>query len=279
MRPYVVMGQTYTPMTELAPYKARGVASWYGRRYHGKQTSTGEVYDMYGMTAAHPLLPLPSYVRVTNIATGKSVIVRVNDRGPFIDSRLIDLSYTAAHRLGVLAGGSAMVEVEAVIPEMAPDTLIGNARRQTRLADSASAVAAGVKAPATLSVAKPDPVEVDPIVAIAAAARDGDASPAPVMDSQASQQQAIPIPSSRAGLPDNTGIYLQLAAFVSRDNAESYLSRTRMQLEWLAQLLHLLPRDGMYRVQVGPYASASEARQVAERIGAALGTKPVIVTR
>ncbi|MGZ5228426.1 MAG: septal ring lytic transglycosylase RlpA family protein [Burkholderiales bacterium] len=279
MRPYVVMGQTYTPMTELAPYKARGIASWYGRRYHGKQTSTGEVYDMYGMTAAHPLLPLPSYVRVTNIATGKSVIVRVNDRGPFIDSRLIDLSYTAAHRLGVLAGGSAMVEVEAVIPEAVPDTLIGTARRQTRLADSAAAVAAGVTAPANVSVAKPDPVDVDPIVAIAAAAREGSASPAPVMDSQASQQQPVPISSSRAGLTDSTGVYLQLAAFVSRDNAESYLARTRMQVEWLAQLLHLFPRDGMYRVHVGPYASTIEARQAAKRIGAALGIKPVIVNR
>src|SRR6185436_1861118 len=116
MRPYVVMGQSYTPMTELTPYKARGSASWYGRRYHGKQTSSGEVYDMYSMSAAHPVLPIPSYARVTHLASGKSVIVRINDRGPFIDSRLIDLSYTAAYKLGVLAGGSALVEVEAIIP-------------------------------------------------------------------------------------------------------------------------------------------------------------------
>jgi rare lipoprotein A len=116
MKPYVVMGRTYTPMTELTPYKARGIASWYGRRYHGKQTSTGEPYDMYAMSAAHPTLPLPSYVRVTNVATGKSVVVRVNDRGPFIDSRLIDLSYTAAHKIGVLGGGSAVVEVESILP-------------------------------------------------------------------------------------------------------------------------------------------------------------------
>jgi rare lipoprotein A len=280
MRPYVVMGQTYTPMTELAPYKARGVASWYGRRYHGKQTSTGEIYDMYGMTAAHPLLPLPSYVRVTNVATGKSVIVRVNDRGPFIDSRLIDLSYTAAYRLGVLTGGSAAVEVEAVIPDgTAPETLIGTARRPTRLVDATTGVVAGVKAPASVPVSKPDAVDVDPISAIAAAAREGNTSPAPNMALQLSQQQATPVSTSTAGLPDSTGVYLQLAAFVSRDNAESYLARTRMQVEWLAQLIHLLPRDGMYRVHVGPYANASEARQAAERIGAALGTKPVVVTR
>ena len=115
-RPYTVMGRNYVPMTALGPYRARGIASWYGRRYHGKRTSIGETYDMYGMSAAHPTLPLPSYVRVTSVANGKSVIVRVNDRGPFIDSRLIDLSYTAAYKLGVIAGGSAMVEVEAIEP-------------------------------------------------------------------------------------------------------------------------------------------------------------------
>ncbi len=116
IRPYTVMGRNYVPMTVVEPYRARGVASWYGRRYHGKLTSTGETYDMYGMSAAHPTLPLPSYVRVTSIANGKSVIVRVNDRGPFIDSRLIDLSYTAAYKLGVLAGGSALVDVEMIVP-------------------------------------------------------------------------------------------------------------------------------------------------------------------
>ena len=90
-RPYSVLGQSYTPDTRLKPYKETGVASWYGRRYHGQKTSTGEIYDMYGMTAAHPTLPIPSYVRVTNLKNGKSVVVRVNDRGPFHSDRLIDL--------------------------------------------------------------------------------------------------------------------------------------------------------------------------------------------
>src|SRR5690349_19749007 len=109
-RPYVVMGRTYTPMTALAPYKGRGIATWYGRRYHGKPTSSGEVYDMYAMTAAHTTLPIPSYARVTSLANGRSVVVRINDRGPFFEGRIVDLSYTAAYKLGVLAGGSAMVE-------------------------------------------------------------------------------------------------------------------------------------------------------------------------
>ncbi|MDP2879796.1 MAG: septal ring lytic transglycosylase RlpA family protein [Sulfuricella sp.] len=115
-RPYTVLGQSYTPNTRLKPYKETGVASWYGRRYHGQKTSIGEVYDMYGMTAAHPTLALPSYVRVTNLKNSKSVVVRVNDRGPFHSDRLIDLSYTAAYKLGVLAGGSTRVEVEAIDP-------------------------------------------------------------------------------------------------------------------------------------------------------------------
>jgi rare lipoprotein A len=115
-RPYAVLGHAYAPYNRLTPYKARGVASWYGKRYHGQKTSSGEVYDMYAMTAAHTLLPLPSYARVTNVASGKSVVVRVNDRGPFHEDRLIDLSYLAAQRLGLLGQGSGMVEVEAIIP-------------------------------------------------------------------------------------------------------------------------------------------------------------------
>ena len=115
-RPYAVLGHAYSPYTQLTPYKASGVASWYGKRYHGQKTSSGEVYDMYAMTAAHTILPLPSYARVTNVATGKSVVVRVNDRGPFHEDRLIDLSYLAAQRLGLLGRGSGLVEVEAIVP-------------------------------------------------------------------------------------------------------------------------------------------------------------------
>src|SRR4029450_1685465 len=102
--------------TSLKAYRERGIASWYGRKFHGQKTSIGETYDMFAMTAAHPTLPLPSYARVTNVANGKSVVVRVNDRGPFLHDRLIDLSYAAAYRLGVAQKGTALVEVEAIIP-------------------------------------------------------------------------------------------------------------------------------------------------------------------
>ena len=118
-KPYRALGQVYTPMKGYQPYKEQGVASWYGKRFHGKKTASGENYDMYSMTAAHTTLPLPSYAKVTNPANGKSVIVRVNDRGPFKHSRIIDLSFAAAHKLGYTNKGSTLVEVEAIDPDKA----------------------------------------------------------------------------------------------------------------------------------------------------------------
>ena len=115
-RPYTVLGREYVPATTVRRYRERGIASWYGRKFHGQKTSTGETYDMYKMTAAHPTLPLPSYARVTNVSSGKTVVVRVNDRGPFLHGRIIDLSYAAAHKLGIAQNGSGLVEVEAIIP-------------------------------------------------------------------------------------------------------------------------------------------------------------------
>jgi rare lipoprotein A len=110
-RPYSVLGRDYTPHRDTGAYRERGVASWYGRKFHGQKTSSGEIYDMYGMTAAHPTLPIPSYARVTNPANGKSVTVRINDRGPFHAGRIIDLSYAAAWKLGYVGNGSTLVEV------------------------------------------------------------------------------------------------------------------------------------------------------------------------
>lgn len=113
-RPYTVFGVGYRPLASARGYRERGVASWYGKKFHGRLTSNGERYDMYAMTAAHKTLPLPSYVRVRNLNNGKSVVVRVNDRGPFRENRLIDLSYAAASRIGIIGTGTGIVEVEAV---------------------------------------------------------------------------------------------------------------------------------------------------------------------
>ena len=253
MRSYNVMGRTYSPMTELVPYRARGIATWYGRRYHGRQTSSGETYDMYAMTAAHTILPIPSYVRVTNVADGRSVVVRVNDRGPFVGDRLIDLSYAAAHRIGVVAAGSALVDVESVLPGQPATEMI-----------AATPSPAPVVAPEPAIVATPLPAPPPSVSA-----------PTP--------SAAAPMPSSPAAQLPVAGVagsvYLQLGAFGSRDNAESYLARLRMELGGLAQALRIVDGGGLHRVHAGPYASEAEARETAARIGAMLGTRPFVLTR
>jgi rare lipoprotein A len=230
-RPYTVLGRDYVPAQQLVPYKARGIASWYGRKFHGQRTSSGEPYDMFAMTAAHPTLPIPSYARVTNLANGKSVVVRVNDRGPFLHDRLIDLSYAAAWKLGYVDGGSAMVEVESILPGETPPTLASAAREAA----------------------------ADPIADLLAAA--------PV--------EPPPLPSVR----ELRGTFLQLGAFASQDNAESFRTRILRRLDWLNEPIHVLARDGMYRLHLGPYRDAQEADRIAERIREALAFKPFVVQR
>lgn len=115
-RPYTALGKKYYPMKSAHGYRQKGVASWYGKKFHGARTSSGEKYDMFAMTAAHRTLPLPTYVKVRSLKNGKSVIVKVNDRGPFLHNRVIDLSYAAAYKLGVVATGTGLVEVTAVTP-------------------------------------------------------------------------------------------------------------------------------------------------------------------
>jgi rare lipoprotein A len=119
-KPYTALGQAYTPMTHYQAYRQQGVASWYGKKYHGQKTASGERYDMYAMTAAHTTLPLISYARVTNPENGKSVIVKINDRGPFLANRLIDLSYAAAYQLRLSQKGSGQVIVEAINADALP---------------------------------------------------------------------------------------------------------------------------------------------------------------
>ena len=120
-KPYTALNKTYYPLASAQGYRERGVASWYGKKFHGRRTSSGEAYDMYAMSAAHKTLPIPCYARVRNLRNGRETIVRVNDRGPFLHNRLIDLSYAAATRLGIVASGTGLVEVE-VIDSQAPAT-------------------------------------------------------------------------------------------------------------------------------------------------------------
>ncbi|GAP66195.1 rare lipoprotein A [Mizugakiibacter sediminis] len=142
--PYTVLGHTYTVLPNAKGYVERGIASWYGNKFHGYMTSNFEPYDMYAFTAAHKTLPLPSYARVTNLENGKSVIVRINDRGPFAENRLIDLSYAAAVRIGIWPKGTGLVEVRAIdpaAPELPPPPTVTAAGGAPRLYLQAGAFA------------------------------------------------------------------------------------------------------------------------------------------
>ena len=278
MRPYTVMGQQYTPMTQLTRYKVRGTASWYGRRYHGLKTSSGETYDMYAMTAAHPVLPIPSYARVTNVATNKSVVVRINDRGPFHSDRLIDLSYTAAYKLGVLGGGKAVVDVETIMTDAgtptAPTVAMAPAPAPpvATIAPTTTATAialpqAPVAIPLPLEPPRNDPVATPPAAPAAAPIAAPAAAPVPAP------------PPVVAMIAEQKGLFLQLGAFGTRDNAEIYLARVRAQVEGIAGALQVYFKDGLFRVHAGPYLSQADARAAADRISQALGVKAMVITR
>ena len=152
---YEVFGQRYQVLGSAANYVERGVASWYGPDFHGHDTSSGERYDMYGMTAAHKTLPIPCYARITNLSNGRSVVVRINDRGPFVDNRIVDLSYSAATRLDIVRSGTAFVELRTVGPG------------ESLVASAPPVVASVVAAPMT---AVPEPVALPPAPAAAAPA-------------------------------------------------------------------------------------------------------------
>lgn len=227
--PYSVLGRDYVPLKPNTPYRATGIASWYGRKFNGQKTSSGEIYDMYGMTAAHATLPIPSYARVTNPANGKSVIVRINDRGPFHAGRLIDLSYTAAWKLGYIGNGSTLVEVESIEPGQ--ETLLAQA---------------------------PPAAPADPLAQLATA-----------------PEAAAPLPE----VADAHGHYLQLGAFGNRDNADALKARLARELGALGDKLVVQATGKLYRLQLGPWADAQEARRVAERIRETLDFAPVVVQR
>ena len=258
-RTYVVFGKTYNPFTDNRRFSQRGTGSWYGRKFHGQKTSSGEPYDMYAMTAAHPTLPIPSYVRVTSVANGKSVVVRVNDRGPFHSDRIIDLSYTAALKLDYINQGSTLVEV-------------------TRLREGEGErvlVAAGT--PATPAPPKPAPTNVS--VDVSAQNRSQSASAATAPSDAASQSAPEPATIALPTATQPDGVYLQIGAFGARENAESFRTRVSQQLAWLTETIFVVPANNLHRLQVGPYKNRDEAGKIAERIRDTMQLKPVFVLR
>lgn len=267
-RPYEVFGRTYAPLTAVKPYREKGMASWYGRRYHGKPTSSGEIYDMYGMTAAHPTLPIPSYVRVTNLKTNRAVVVRVNDRGPFLHDRVIDLSYVAAYKIGTLASGSGLVQVDLIVPGREA-TGKNYAALANQGPDAQRSAAASAPTPAPRESA---PVPAPPVP------KADTPSPKPgptiVGTRGASSEQAVMKEVVGSG-----GYFLQLGAFSGKENAEGFVARMKGLATELTDSLQVFARDGLYRVQSGPYATDMEARSAADRLASRLGVKALVTTR
>ncbi|MBK8163720.1 MAG: septal ring lytic transglycosylase RlpA family protein [Gammaproteobacteria bacterium] len=196
---YLVGYQRYYVLSNNAGYVERGVASWYGTKFHGRRTSSGEPYDMYAMTAAHKTLPLPTYAQVTNLRNGRTVVVKINDRGPFKDNRLIDLSYAAAIKLGITAEGTGLVEVRALDP----------ATYQT-------------------------------------------------------QRRAVP---DMAAHPGNPGLYLQIGAFSSAENAERLRTRLGTVAHANVRIVRAeIEQRTVYRVRIGPIAGVDEADRMSREL-------------
>jgi rare lipoprotein A len=230
-RPYNVFGVNYSPMTLLSPLKQRGIASWYGKKFHGQKTAIGETYDMFAMSAAHPTAPLPSFARITNVRDGRSVVVRINDRGPFHAGRIVDLSYAAAHRIGVAQAGSGEVDFELLLPPYV---------RASESAANARAL------PPTTPTSTETSASSDNL-AVAA---------------------APPIAQFNRA---ETRFFVQLGAFGNFGNAQVFQGRMANELGINPVVRQV---GGLFRVQLGPFASMSDAqsaRQTAQqRIGSTL---------
>jgi rare lipoprotein A len=281
-RPYTVFGKTYTPITDNRPFKQRGVGSWYGKKFHGQKTSSGEPYDMYKMTAAHPTLPIPSYARVTNLSTGAQIIVRVNDRGPFHSSRIIDLSYTAALKLGYLGKGSGQLEVERLLPDeieriaaaknRKPDTSAVSAKQDAQVPTMAinDVIARSDQAaPAAVETA---PVDM-PVTLTTTPSLSIEKTAAPVTPD-------APEPSTTAASTAAvSGFYLQLGAYTQAANAQ--MIYTQLRQKWVANLppIEMVESGALYKLYSGPFTTRADAMLAAQQVQQAGFSKPLIVQR
>lgn len=304
-KPYVVFGKTYTPDTSGGPYKVQGRASWYGKKFHGNSTANGERYNMYGMTAAHPTLPLPSYARVTRVSTGKTVVVRVNDRGPFLNDRVIDLSYVAAYKLGMIGPGSAEVVVERITAEQI---------RNWQSAPAAINVATASSAPVRAVAGTQALVDANPMAAQAESANDSQATApvaftaAPASASWAMRdngtaaippsssttalsavppltQGSVSAPASNPSMVANTSstpppapgsMYLQLGAFADATKAQALAARVSSQIPAnLGASVRVEPTaNNLHRVRIGPFASREAAVQAVNPVQTSTGVAP-----
>ena len=289
-KPYAVLGESYVPERGDPPLIERGLASWYGRKFHGRSTASGETYNMYGMTAAHKTMPIPSYARVRNPANGKEVVVRINDRGPFHRGRIIDLSYTAALKLGVL-GGVSTVEVERITYEAIRTGSWKRPSEGTTVAAAAEPAAGGADPVAEFArrvAAEPEPSRATPgqraaerrPVPTTTPSPTPAPTPAPTPDLTAGTALADAVPvTAEAPKAAARGFWLQLGAFRQRDAAVDLQHRVQREADWLSPLLAIFGERSLHRVQAGPYASRSDANQAAERLRSLLQLVPTVVER
>ncbi|MGW8463190.1 septal ring lytic transglycosylase RlpA family protein [Pseudomonas sp. CLCA07] len=254
--PYTVLGKTYFPLQESKTYVASGTASWYGTKFHGQNTANGEVYDLYGMSAAHKTLPLPSYVRVTNLDNNKSVILRVNDRGPFYSDRIIDLSYAAAKKLGYAETGTARVKVEGIDPQQwwtqkgRPAPLMLNEPKVAQNSAPVITASAGTveqwTPPAQQHAAAVVPVQLD-----------------------AKKNASVPA----------SGQYLQVGAFANPDAAELLRSKLSGMVSAPVFISSIVRnQQTLHRVRLGPIGSPGEIQQVQNSVRMANLGSPSLVT-
>jgi rare lipoprotein A len=267
---YEVYGETYRVLPTARGYSERGQASWYGEEFHGKRTSSGEPYNMHAMTAAHRTLPLPSYVRVTNLQNRREIIVRVNDRGPFHSDRIIDLSFAAASELDILRNGTAEVEVTAVDPVLAAAETEPRSSRPARTAAPvpSPAPASNAKAPADQAdgVLAPDEMPVSmrrshapgdtPVVVVTELPGDETLTaaappPAPVAVDLSTQ----PAPAA--------GHFLQAGAFSLAKNANALVERLRSAG---FTNVDVYPSGGILKVRLGPYRDIAALQPDRERL-------------
>lgn len=256
--PYSVLGKTYYPMTDARRYRATGTASWYGTKFHGQATANGEAYDLYGMTAAHKTLPLPSYVRVTNLDNGKSVIVRVNDRGPFYSDRIIDLSFAAAKKLGYAESGTARVQVEGIDP-------------QEWWAQQGRPVPLMLAPPVQAVASAPAAAEDQPVVMQPAAYT-------PPADQHAAAELPSEIDSKKNASLAASGLFLQVGAFANPDAAE-LLKDKLSQMASAPVFINsvTLNQQTLHRVRLGPINTPDEALQLQNSIRLANLGQPTLV--
>lgn len=222
LSPYTVLGKTYRVMPDAKGFRQTGYASWYGKKFHGRKTSNGEVYDMYGMTAAHKTLPIPSFVRVINQNNGRSIVVRVNDRGPFHGDRIIDLTYTAARKLDFIAAGTAPVLVEVLEP---PEGAIFQGLKPSQ--QTSSQAESKIKN-----------------IKVTAATESSDTS-ATLLEPKA------PAPRNSGGYEIPTGTYLQVGAFSAQSRADAHRDDIQ-QFTTYPVTVEVVDAERLYRVFIGP---------------------------